>query len=167
MKQNELTASEGKVEFFYTVEGKPKPISVMVDAEWTVDQLTKAIESEMSAEVPLIAFKEDGDKPLAASTQLKDLLASGFPLLHLSRRVLVRVTVMYQDQKREKDFQPSATVKSIVAWAVGPHGFGLKEDPSEFDLKHGDEVLPNSMHIGQLGSEHVQLSLVFKSKHQG
>lgn len=101
---------------------------------------------------------------------LIEQLSVEFAPLHVARhRARIAVTVEYNGRDIEREFRPSATVERVIKWAIGPEGFSLEGDPSDFQLKLGDEILSPGTHLGQLPHPHdaVKLDLVFKIKPQG
>jgi hypothetical protein len=85
---------------------------------------------------------------------------------HVHRHKRIAVTVDYGGDTIEHVYPPSATVMSVLKWAVGPDGFNI--DPSfaaemQLALVGSLTELPDSAHIGRYvhGHEHkLELTLI-------
>lgn len=78
---------------------------------------------------------------------------------HVHRHAHIEVTVDYGGDTIERAYPPSATVKSVLKWAIGPDGF--KIEPSyaaemQLGLPGSPAPLPDMAHIGRFvkGHEH-------------
>ncbi|WP_406867710.1 hypothetical protein [Paraburkholderia fungorum] len=78
---------------------------------------------------------------------------------HVHRHKRIEVTVDYGGETIERTYPPSATVKSVLKWAIGPEGF--KIEPSyaaemQLGLPGSTTPLPDMAHIGRFvqGHEH-------------
>lgn len=78
---------------------------------------------------------------------------------HVHRHKRIAVAVEYGGDTIERAYPPSATVKSVLKWAIGPEGF--KIEPSyaaemQLGLPGSPAPLPDMAHIGRfvIGHEH-------------
>ncbi len=73
--------------------------------------------------------------------------------LHFHRCHEVKVSVWYNNMKKEKAFSPATTVKRVFEWSMGPNGFNFSpEDATESILQvmGGSEQPASNVHIGTL-----------------
>jgi hypothetical protein len=103
-----------------------------------------------------ILFIEDGNDPLDLALVIVEEAVTG-KVHHVHRALHVEVSVLYQNEKKEKQFPPSARVQRVLDWAVGRDGF--KIDPAiapEMELAlHGQTTpLPKNAHIGRYVRHH-------------
>src|SRR5262249_3123555 len=114
-------------------------------------------------------FVEDEIDPLGHHHVLAEVIKERFAPLHIARPGLIKTKVVYQTGERHTEFRPNTTIAKVLAWATGPDGFNLHQPISDFQLKHGEDVLAPDEHLGQVahGKKEVCLTLVFKVKPQG
>jgi hypothetical protein len=159
-----------RAEILFSVQGHRQPFAEQVDRRITV-----AAFGVMAAEVGAIeevveVFLEDADEPLEGALVLIERLSVAFTPLHVARHhAKIAVTVEFNARDIKREFRPNATVDRVIKWATGPDGFNLEGDPSDFQLKLGDEVLAPDTHLGQIPHPHhaEKFDLVFKIKPQG
>lgn len=99
-----------------------------------------------------VIFVEDGETPLELDLVI-DEKYDHKRVHHVHRAKKIEVIVFYQNGEKKKEFPPSARVKRVLAWAVGPEGF--KIDPPvipemSLQLVGTTEPLRLDVHIGRL-----------------
>lgn len=165
----ETTATKGdEHEVLFTIEGVRKPLSLAVALATTVGQFLELVR-QTHGRIDLIEILiEDEDAPLGVDEIIvARLTRDDFRLIHVATAGEIEVTVVFNGHPKHHKFRPNATMERIVKWAL--KAFELEGDPSDFQLKHGDEILPAGEHLGQVahGKKEVKLSLVMKIKPQG
>lgn len=166
---NEVVVVE-EIEILFAVQGHRQHFGKHVDRRITVAEFSEIAARAGGIEETVEVFLEDADDPLASELILVEQLRIEFAPLHVARhRAKIAVKVEYNLRHVEREFRPNATVERITRWAIGPDGFNLEGDPSDYQLKYDGEVLPPDMHLGQVPHPHheVTLDLVFKVKPQG
>jgi hypothetical protein len=159
-----------RIEILFTVQGHREPFGEHIDRGMTVGEFGALVARSRGIEESVEVFIEDADEPLETSMVLVDVVAIEGPPVHVARRhAKIAVTVEYNARDIEREFRPNVTVERIIVWAIGPDGFNLEGDPSDFQLKYEDEVLAPDTHLGQIPHPHdaVKLDLVFEVKPQG
>jgi hypothetical protein len=157
-------------EILFTVQGRREPLGERVHPRITVVEFAAIAAKAGGIEETVEVFVEDAEDPLGGELILVEQLSVDFAPLHIARpNSKIAVTVEYNARDIEREYRSSATIDKITRWAIGPEGFGLEGDPSDYQLKHDGEVLPPETHIGQVDHPHhrVKLDLVFKVKPQG
>lgn len=161
------TAAHGH-EVLFALEGERKPRSLAVARDITAIQFlerVKALTGRVELEEVLI---EDDEVALEAHVVLIErIVIEDFKLVHVGSRGKIEVTVSFNGKAKAHEFGPNATMEKIVRWAL--KAFELEGEPSDFQLKLGDDLLPPGDHLGQIahGEKAVRLALVMKIKPQG
>ena len=159
-----------RVEILFAAQGCWQPMSEHVNHTITVAEFGILAAQAAGIEEIVEVFREDAEDPLANHLVLIEHLAAEFSLLHVSRRhAKIAVTVEFNGRDIKREYRSNATVERVIRWAISPDEFDLVGDPSDFQMKHENEVLPPDMHVGQVPHPHhaVKLSLVLKVKPQG
>ncbi len=166
---NHRAASIDHLELVFTIEGHRQHFGAPLHRSATVKDFALIAAAAGGLEDSVEIFLEDAEEPLNEELVLAEHLAVKFAPLHVATQGKISVTVDYNGRDEERNFRPSATVLRVIKWAIGPKGFRLEGEPSDFELKHDGEVLPPDMHLGQIvrGKKKLKLDLVFKAKHQG
>lgn len=162
--------SNDELEMIFVIDGDRAPRSRWVSAEAVVEDTIAALARELERENLEAIYREDEELALAANALMRDLLAGEFQVLHLGRHAKVQVEVGYNGRTVHETFSPSATIRSVIVWAISPKGLNLQGDVCDFQIKLNGELLPPELHVGQLSHHHheaVRLALVFKVKPQG
>lgn len=141
-----------------TGHGEERVIEVDLDSPVTVILDVIAAERDCSV-VELILVREGDEEPLTEIV----VVEADYPHKrrhHVHHAGEVAVTIFYQAREEKRDFKRSATVETVLAWAIDK----FRIDPamaSEFELaRHGQkEELPGSEHIGHLAGAHRELAL--------
>jgi hypothetical protein len=155
-------------EIIFTVEGDPEPHSLQLgldaDARDALKAIGKALDRKDLEEISL----EDAGTPLPPKVRIADVTADG-QILHVSTSGSIEVEVTYSNREVERDFRPSATIGTLIIWAISPTALNLEGDPSDFQLKLGKTILTPDQHLGAIagGKKKVKLTLVFNVKPQG
>ena len=151
----------------YAVEGLPDHHEVPVPNSATAAEILALIKSRHPDIEIVELLVEDEEK--VCGNDIVERVEVEFKLLHAARGGTIHVKVKYETTQKEKGFKPSATVRSIIEWAVSKDGFDLLEGPAKFVLKLQDRVLEPELHLGQLthGSREVEFTLVHGRKIQG
>lgn len=153
----------------YAVEGLPDQHEMRVLVDATASEILEAIKARHPAvEIDELVL-EDEDEPLHGDARVAERVEEEFKLIHAARRGRIAVTVVYDNDQRQRAFRPSATVRRILRWAVGEEGFDLVDPPAKFVLKIGDRTLEPELHVGQItrGARELVLQLVHRRKVQG
>jgi hypothetical protein len=153
------------LEVVFAVEGDRKPRALQLRPDATVADLIDALCKGGGA--PEEVCLEDADDALEPDTELAGLLTGEFKVLHAGRRGRIKLTIVFNGREVKETFRPSATVRRVLRWAVD--ALGLDGDPSDFQLKLDDELLPPETHLGQIAKSRkvLELALVMKIKPQG
>lgn len=160
----------GRVEVLFTAQGHREPFGEHVHPSITVGEFALIAARVHGIEEAVEVFLENAEEPLEATAVLIEQVTIESPPVHVARRhAKIAVTVEYNARDIERHFRPNVTVERIIRWAISPEGFNLEGDPSDFQLKLGEEVLAPDTHLGQIPHPHhaVKLDLVFKVKPQG
>ena len=157
-----------EVEVLYAVEGFRDPHSVKVKNDIKVAEFASLVSKNHGIAEETEILIEDEDDALGAEVVL--LEAIGERTVHVGHKhSKIKVIVEYQNRKIDREFRPSATIRKVLIWAVGPDGFKLEGKPTQYQLKHNGEVVPDDKHVGQVaqGAKEVTFVLVFRVKPQG
>jgi hypothetical protein len=157
-----------KREVLFVVEGQRKPRSFFISPETRASEFLGLVRKELGRDDLVELLLEDEDEPLAEDVIILDCVnQDAFKLVHVATPGTIAVTVIFNAKPKERAFRASTTMERIVRWAI--EAFELQGDPSDFQLKLGDDLLPAGEHLGQVadGKKHVKLSLVMKIKPQG
>lgn len=116
---------------------------------------------------------EDEAKELDVDVTLAEAgVGAGPPVIHHPCRA-VDVAVWFAGRDKPRTFPPSTTVKRVLDWALGEHGFNIPRDQWEnYELRKegGDHPLDPWVHVGSLTDREgcrVVLELVLKHNPQG
>jgi len=156
-----------KRELLFAVEGVKAPQSLLLEADLTVAGLLERVRHATGRHDLVEALIEDEETALAHHELVFERITiEDFRLIHVASCGEITVTVAFNGVK-QRTFKPSATMAKIIRWAM--YEFGIEGDPSEFQLKVGDAVLPPGEHLGQVahGAKEVRLALVMKIRPQG
>jgi len=160
--------SDNKAEVMLVVEGESDARVLAVRPEATAAEVLEVVIREAGRTDLIEIFLEDADEPILAEMLLAELLAAN-KLLHVGSKGLISVVVEYGQKQVSRQFRPSATMDKIVRWAIQPNELDVHAPIEDLQLKHGDDVLPGDLHLGQVthGHKQAKFSLVFKIKPQG
>lgn len=163
------TITEKTAELVFALEGEREPKSIVLKASETDEGLLARLREEYKRDDLEEICLEDDDNPIDLADLIRALLSGEFRLVHVGAKGKIKVSVTYNNKEMEHAFRPSATMRRVIKWAISPKAFELDGEPSDFQLKLGDEILPPDTHVGQLtkGRHPVRLALVFKVKPQG
>jgi hypothetical protein len=161
--------TQERIEVVYLVEGDRSPHSHEVEPSETVGAVLARLRAAHGREDLEELLLEDEEEALALELRLAEVLLDEFRLVHLAAKGKIKIFVGYNGREVEREFRPSATIARVIIWAISPEGLKLEGEPSDFQLKLGDEILTPETHVGQLSKhrEPVRLALVFKVKPQG
>lgn len=157
-----------EVEILYTVVGHRDPHSVKVKNDIKVAEFVSLVSKNHGITEAVEVLIEDEDDALGDELVLVEVI--GERTVHVGHKhSKINVIVEYQNRNIHREYRPSATIRKILIWAVGTEGFNLEGKPSQYQLKHNGEVVPDDKHIGQVaqGAKEVTLVLVFRVKPQG
>lgn len=155
-------------EILFALEGERKPLSLVLPADATFAHLIEKVRVEMGrVEIEDVLFEDEDEVIELHHVVFERIVVDEFKLVHLATPGKIAVTVTFNGDAKEHDFRPSATMDKIVRWAMKT--FHLEGDPSDFQLKLGEDLLPAGEHLGQVvdGKKKVRLALVMKIKPQG
>jgi hypothetical protein len=153
----------------YAVESLPDHHEIRVAVGATASEILDTIKARHPAVEIDELVMEDEDEPLGDDARVVERVEDEFKLIHAARRGRIAVTVVYDNDQRQREFRPSATVRRILRWAVGEKGFDLVDPPFKFVLKMGERMLEPELHLGQItrGARAIVLQLVHTRKVQG
>lgn len=156
-------------EVILALEGERQPRQISFPVGATAKDVLIAIVKETKRTELTEIFLEDGEECLVEEHRTVEIVRDEFKLIHVASKGKIAVSVLYNGRKAHRDFAPSVTVQTIIAWAISPKGLGLEGSPAEYQLKMGKELLPPDLHLGQVvkGEKRVDFSLVFRVKPQG
>ncbi len=161
--------TQERVEVVYLVEGEREPHAHTLEPADTVEAVLQRLRAVHGRDELHELLLEDEEEALALELRLAEVLKDEFRLLHLAAKGKIKVVVTYNGRQAHHEFRPSATIAKVIVWAISPAGLKLEGEPSDFQLKHGADILSPETHVGQLSKhrEPVELLLVFKVKPQG
>lgn len=155
-------------EVLFALEGERKPRSLMVEHDTTAGQLIEKIRM-MTGRLDLeeVLIEDDDEVVEHHHIVIERIVIDEFKLVHIATRGKITVKVTFNGKAHEHEFGPNATMDKIVKWAM--KAFHLEGDPSDFQLKLGEDLRPPGEHLGQIaeGKKTVRLALVMKIKPQG
>lgn len=153
----------------FAIEGHRDFLEIEVANNDSANDFAKAASQIVDAIEVSEVFLEDHDQPLIGDISLVEQLSQDFIVLHVATPGKCKVTFQFNGPPVEHEFRPSATIKKLTAWAVGPDGLKLEGQPSDFQLKHDGHVLEPDTHLGQVthGKKEIHLDVVMKVKAQG
>ncbi len=155
-------------EVLFALEGEKKPRSLSADASTTAAEFLESVRVLTGRAELAEVLIEDEDGPLEGHVILFErIVIDEFKLVHVATPGKIEVFIIFNAKTKEHRFGPNATMEKIVKWAIG--AFELVGEPSDFQLKLGEHVLPPGQHLGQVAEGHktVRLALVMKIKPQG
>jgi hypothetical protein len=157
------------LELLHVVEGERKPRRLEIGHHETVQAVIGRLTTELGRDDLVELLFEEEEVALAADAILSELIADDLRLIHLASRGHIKVFVGYNGRQIFHDFRPNVTIATVTKWAISPKELDLQGEPSDFQLKLGNDVLPPDTHIGQLArcGHELHLALVFKIKPQG
>lgn len=160
--------TNSKAEVLMLVEGESNARVVPIHAEATAKEVLEVVIKEAGRTDLIEIFVEDEDEPISTEMLLAELLAAN-KLLHAASQGQIKVTVEYGQKDVTREFRPSATMDKIIRWAIKPNELNVQAPVEDLQLKHGNDVLPGDLHLGQVthGEKKIKFSLVFKVKPQG
>ena len=134
-----------------------KKVEVLEIEGGNLDAILKAVRA-LAALEDLHVFERGKEEPLGH--EAKDMKALA---LHAHRCRKVRVKVQFNHKTQEHEFAPSATVFTVLLWAVSRKEFGLDETgkaKANLILPGADQPLPKDDVIGSLIKHgHCELTL--------
>ena len=161
-------SQEEQVEIIYAVEGLRDPQSTRVPRNTKVGEFALMV-AKLHGDTELVeVLVEDSENSLGHEAVLVDVLAES--MAHVAKKdSKIKVLVEHNGKTISRDFGPSATIRTVLVWAVSPQGFNLEGKVTDFQLKYEGEVQPDDRHIGQIarGQKELSLVLVYRVKPQG
>ncbi|RXG97211.1 hypothetical protein [Bradyrhizobium vignae] len=156
-------------ELVLAIEGERGPRQIQVSRSATAKEVIEAVVLETKRPELTEVFLEDEEECLAEDRRVVELVIEEFRLIHIASKGKITVTVVYNSRQVHRDFAPSVTIETIIAWAISPSALNLEGVSAEYQLKLGSEVLPPDLHLGQIakGEKKIAFSLVFRIKPQG
>lgn len=156
-------------ELVLAIEGERGPRQIQVSRSATAKEVIEAVVLETKRTELTEIFLEDEEDCLVEEHRVVELVIEEFRLVHVASKGKITVTVVYNSRQVHRDFAPSVTIETIIAWAISPSALNLEGVPAEYQLKLGSEVLPPDLHLGQVakGEKKIAFSLVFRIKPQG
>ncbi|MGW1419840.1 hypothetical protein ACWAT4_06925 [Bradyrhizobium manausense] len=156
-------------ELVLAIEGERGPRQIQVSRSATAKEVIEAVVLETKRTELTEIFLEDEEECLVEEHRVVELVIEEFRLIHVASKGKITVTVVYNSRQVHRDFAPSVTIETIIAWAISPSALNLEGVPAEYQLKLGSEVLPPDLHLGQVakGEKKIAFSLVFRIKPQG
>lgn len=160
---------ETRTELVFILEGEPEPKSILIEKAEPLEALLGRLNQVHGRDDLEELCLEDEDEALDLERLLAMLQSGEFRLVHVGAKGKIKVVVTYNNREVEHAFRPSATLRRVIKWAISDKALNLDGEPTDFQLKLGEEILPPDTHVGQLSKrrEPVRLSLVFKVKPQG
>lgn len=157
------------VDVIFAIDGVRKLHQRATPEKTTVEVFRKSVQAELGGEERDAVYVSDGAKPLPPRTTIAKAVGKDDAVLHVGVAHDVHVDVAFNGQSVHRDASPAMTVRSLIAWAIGPKGHGATGASSDYQLKLGEEILKPDLHLGQLVRDHepLKLALVFKVKPQG
>ncbi len=155
------------VELFKHVPGSEDPVIVEVEETIRVRELIETDDGEGHI------WLEDVDEEIDLDLTLVEADIGHHRHIHHGRCITVSVTVRFNGEKFHRDFAPSATIKRVRAWAVGPEAANLSKDQVVAHVlaePGADHFLADAVHLGSLvGAEkcEVMLDLLPRDRYAG
>jgi len=144
------------------VEIEDRKTVEVIEVAGDLDAVLKAVRA-LAALEDLHVFERGKDEPIGVEIKGKKALA-----LHGHRCRKVLVKVHFNHLTAEREFAPSATVNTVLLWAVSRKEFGLDDTAkakANLILPGADQPLPKDDVIGSLvkhGHCHLTLELTLK-----
>jgi hypothetical protein len=156
-------------ELVLAIEGERAPRQIQVSRLATAKEVLEAVVLETKRTELTEIFLEDQEESLVEGHRVVEIVLEEFRLIHVASKGKIAVTVVYNARQVHRDFAPSVTIETIIAWAISPAALNLEGVAAEYQIKHGSEILPPDLHLGQVakGEKKVAFSLVFRIKPQG
>lgn len=153
----------------FAIEGERLPRQIRLPKSSTAGEVIAAVVAETERVELTEIFLEDDEECLVEERRVVELVIDEFKLVHVASKGKIKVTVIYNARRVDREFAPSVTTQKIIEWAISPQALSLEGAPAEYQLKLGTEVLPADVHLGQIAKSEkcVTLSLVFRIKPQG
>src|SRR5665213_1404334 len=125
-------------EVLFVVEGERKPRGLRAHARVTVAEFLQMVMVQTGRGDLVEVLIEDQEIVLEGHHVLADLITvEDFKLWHVATPGLINVVVAFNGRPKDRTFRSNATMKAIVKWAM--EAFELAGDPSDFQLKYGDD----------------------------
>jgi len=121
----------------------------------------------------VVALVEDKDGILDITRTLEDVGVGDRAHVFRGRHQRIDVVVLFNGERREREFGASTRVERVFHWATGEEGFDLsKADAAEHVLALvGTNAIPaGDVHLGSLDAEtpgHVEFALIPKHRYEG
>ena len=151
------------------VDGLPDMHEIQLHTAATAAELLEAVK-KIHPELGLAeVLVEDEEDVVGGEVRIVERIRLDFKAVHVTRGGHVHVTVSYDGKSHARDFRPSATVRTVIVWAISDAAFDLLDPPGKFVMKMGDLPLEPELHLGQVraGAHHLALTLVHARKPQG
>lgn len=145
--------------------GQTEPALVEVDESIAITELIKEHGEEGHS-----AWLEDGDELVIERTVVEVVNERAHIYIGRCREVAVRVRYGGPEGKAH-GFKPSATIKTVFDWAVGPEAFNLpaaERTTHDLFVPGSQTPLDSAEHIGVIATDcQLLLDLAAKHRHQG
>lgn len=164
-----MPSTTEKFALIVALEGEAKPRSIEVPHNAAAGAILEIIKAETGRSDIAELLHEDTDETIIATDALAESLASNFSLIHAATPGKIETTFLYDNRSVSHSFSPSATMRTLVTWAISDEGFELIGEPAEFQIKADGKIVPPDVHLGQLtkGDKSISLTLVHNIKPQG
>ncbi|MBU1057866.1 MAG: hypothetical protein KJ804_06050 [Proteobacteria bacterium] len=115
------------IDLFYQGEGVGEISHIELEPDATFAFLKDRLTEKHQVPVDVLLFLEDEDDPIDESVLVKDHATAKGLKIHIHRCRHVEVSVIFNAEKEERRFPPSATVARVKRWAAEKM-FGMSED---------------------------------------
>ena len=115
------------IDLFYQGEGVGEISHIELELDATFALLKSRLTEKHQIPVEALLFLEDEDDPIDESVLVKDRATAKGLKIHIHRCRHVEVSVMFNVEKVERRFPPSATVARVKRWAAEKK-FGMSEE---------------------------------------
>lgn len=135
------------MELFKHVPGSEDPVIVEVEETIRVRELIEIEDGQGHI------WLEDVDEEIDLDLTLVEAGIGHHHHVHHGRCVAIAVAVRFNGERFLRDFAPSATIKRVRAWAVGPKAADLSKDQAVehvLAVPAADHFLDDAVHIGSL-----------------
>jgi hypothetical protein len=142
------------------------PKILAVEAESTVAELLKTVGGELM-------WLEDADDEIDQSVTLAAAGVTELGHVHIGHCKKIEVSVRFGGETKTRSFSPSARIRRVAKWAMGPSGFDLSEAEAEkhvLELPGSDHRVPDRTHVGSIADAttcSLVLDLQPKVRHEG
>jgi hypothetical protein len=144
------------------------------DADAVDTELDAVIGSalEIDGDEEMVLLLEDDDEAIDIALTFAQASIDDRRHVFRGKRKRIDVVVMYNGERREREFSASTRVERVFRWATGKQGFGLSDvDAAEHALALLDNAMPASdVHLGSLDDKtpgRVEFRLIPKHRYQG